>query len=74
MEAYDPSTNQWTVVQSLNIPRRGVGVAFIGGSIYAAGGHDGNTYLNSIEKYCKYSKEWTTVGCMEDFRGRFGFA
>ena len=71
---YNPSSNQWTVLQSLTTPRRGLGVAVIGGALYAAGGHDGKDYLNTVEKYNKYSQGWAVVGHLIDCRGRFGFA
>ena len=73
-EMYNPISNQWTVLQSLTTPRRGLGVAAIGGALYAAGGHDGKSYLNAVEKYNKYSQGWAVVGHLVDCRGRFGFA
>ena len=33
-EMYNPISNQWTVLQSLTTPRRGLGVAAIGGALY----------------------------------------
>lgn len=71
---YDPSVNQWTMMKALCVPRRGIGIAVIGGAIYAAGGHDGKDYLDSVEKFHKYNQEWSVVGHIEDKRGRFGFA
>ena len=51
VERYDPVTNKWTFVSSMSCPRGGVGVAALGGRIYAVGGHDGSNYLNSVECY-----------------------
>jgi len=31
--------------------RGGVGVAALGGRLYAVGGHDGSNYLSSVEEY-----------------------
>ena len=73
VEMYDPASNQWTSLHGLTVPRRGLGGAVIQGTLYAAGGHDGTHYLNSVEKYSSYTQGWTVVGHLEDSRGRFGF-
>jgi hypothetical protein len=39
VEAYDPPTNFWSTVASLNVAREGAGAAAIGTKIYVAGGH-----------------------------------
>ena len=51
MERYDPQNNVWKNVAKMSCPRGGVGVAALGGRIYAVGGHDGSNYLNSVEAY-----------------------
>jgi len=51
VEIYDPVTNKWTFAASMSCPRGGVGVAALGGKIYAVGGHDGSNYLSSVEAY-----------------------
>jgi len=35
----------------MSCPRGGVGVAALGGKLYAVGGHDGSNYLSSVEEY-----------------------
>jgi kelch-like protein 8 len=50
-ERFDPRSGKWTPVASLSCPRGGVGVAALGGRLYAVGGHDGCNYLNSVESY-----------------------
>ena len=35
----------------MSCPRGGVGVAALGGKLYAVGGHDGTNYLSSVEEY-----------------------
>ncbi len=51
VEKYNAVTNTWSLVASMSCPRGGVGVAALGGKIYAVGGHDGTNYLNSVEAY-----------------------
>lgn len=51
VEKYDPYKDEWVNVKSMSRPRCGVGVAFQGDSLYAFGGHDGQNYLKSVERY-----------------------
>ena len=51
VERFDPATNTWTPMCKMLSARGGVGVATLAGKIYAAGGHDGNDYLSSVETY-----------------------
>ena len=44
---YDPQTNRWTKVASMCTRRLGVGVAVLGGYLYAVGGSDGTSPLNT---------------------------
>jgi len=50
-ERYDSAANQWTYINRMTCPRGGVGVASLGGMIFAVGGHDGTNYLNAVEAY-----------------------
>lgn len=36
----------------------GVGVAQLGGYLFAVGGHDGSNYLNSVEAYNPITDRW----------------
>ena len=38
LEAYDPATNSWSILQSLPIPRHGVATAVLGGKIHFVSG------------------------------------
>lgn len=53
VERYDPQTNEWRMVAPMNKRRCGVGVAVLNDLLYAVGGHDGQSYLNSVERYVK---------------------
>lgn len=58
---YDPKTDTWTTVAQLSVPRDAVGVCLLGDRLYAVGGYDGQTYLNSVESYDTQNNEWNTV-------------
>ena len=44
-------TGEWKMVSPMSKRRCGVGVAVLNDLLYAVGGHDGQSYLNSIERY-----------------------
>lgn len=46
-DRYDPQLNKWTKVASMSTRRLGVGVAVLGGYLYAVGGSDGTSPLNT---------------------------
>ncbi|XP_058845113.1 kelch-like protein 4 isoform X1 [Acipenser ruthenus] len=60
VERYDPKTDTWTTVAQLSVPRDAVGVCLLGDRLYAVGGYDGQTYLNSVESYDTQNNEWNT--------------
>lgn len=47
---FDPTTNEWKAVAPMSKRRCGVGVAVLNNLLYAVGGHDGVSYLNSVER------------------------
>lgn len=51
VERYDPQANEWRMVAPMSKRRCGVGVAVLNDLLYAVGGHDGQSYLNSIERW-----------------------
>lgn len=51
VEKFDPTTMEWKMVAPMSKRRCGVGVAVLNDLLYAVGGHDGQSYLNSIERY-----------------------
>ena len=48
--SYDPTSNCWQTVSPMRVKRLGVGVAVLGGYLYAVGGSDGSTPLSSVEQ------------------------
>ena len=51
VERMDARTAEWRCVAPMSKRRCGVGVAVLNDLLYAVGGHDGQSYLNSIERY-----------------------
>lgn len=49
------------MVAPLSMPRDAVGVCLLGDRLYAVGGYDGQTYLNTMEAYDPQTNEWTQV-------------
>ena len=47
-------------------------MASLGGFLFAIGGHDGRTYLNTAEMYCPQSDSWTMVASMNTRRAGAG--
>lgn len=50
MECLDMESGSWTQLSPMNTHRHGLGVAVLGGTLYAVGGHDGWSYLNNVER------------------------
>lgn len=50
VEKFDPQNMEWKMVAPMSKRRCGVGVAVLNDLLYAVGGHDGQSYLNSIER------------------------
>uniref|UniRef100_A0A803TYW9 BTB domain-containing protein n=1 Tax=Anolis carolinensis TaxID=28377 RepID=A0A803TYW9_ANOCA len=63
VERYDPKTDTWTTVAPLSVPRDAVGICPLGDRLYAVGGYDGHTYLDTVESYDAQNNEWTEVLC-----------
>jgi len=47
---FDPTNNEWQGVAPMSKRRCGVGVSVLNNLLYAVGGHDGVSYLNSVER------------------------
>lgn len=64
VEMYDPqntSNCEWKIVTAMSKRRCGVGVAVLNQHIYAIGGHDGQSYLNSVERYDPLTNQWNST-------------
>ncbi|CAI4233035.1 unnamed protein product [Auanema sp. JU1783] len=60
VEQLDPSKPMpvWKTVSPMSKRRCGVGVAVVDDLVYAVGGHDGQSYLNSVERYDPVTNQW----------------
>ncbi len=70
-QVYDPSDNSWTAIASMNHARYGLGVAAMGGRLYAVGG-SGNTILSSAEVYDPIKNTWNMIASMNEPRMGLG--
>jgi hypothetical protein len=50
VEKYDPHVNKWVEVAPMAKRRAGVGLATLNGSLYAAGGFDDASPLDTVER------------------------
>ena len=66
---YDPQTRQWSFVAAMSTSRSTVGVAVLDSKLYAVGGRDGCSCLNSAEVYDPHTNKWTMISSMIHRRG-----
>lgn len=62
----------WNVVSAMATHRHGLGVAVLEGVVYAVGGHDGWSYLNTVERWNGKAKSWSSVTPMAVQRSTVG--
>ncbi|XP_023333600.1 kelch-like protein 3 [Eurytemora carolleeae] len=58
VEKYTPSTDSWSTIPPMNIPRRSPGVVTYKDRIYVVGGMGVDSDLSTIEVYNPTTKEW----------------
>jgi N-acetylneuraminic acid mutarotase/subtilisin family serine protease len=56
---YDPTSNSWSTVASLPVPRVNHGLVTVNGKIYAIGGNNSTGVLDSIYEYDPLTDTWT---------------
>ena len=59
--SYDPLNREWTVVASMSTRRIAAGLAVVNRFLYAVGGSNGQSRLNTMEKYYPEENRW--IGC-----------
>lgn len=64
MERFDTVLSEWSVVSPLSSPRTGIGIAVVQNQIFVLGGHDGNRYLNSVDRYDPREDTWSKASDM----------
>ncbi|KFO20880.1 Actin-binding protein IPP [Fukomys damarensis] len=72
VERFDTFSQYWTTVSSLHQARCGLGVAVLGGMVYAIGGEKDSMIFDCTECYDPVTKQWTTVASMNHPRCGFG--
>ncbi|VDN24649.1 unnamed protein product, partial [Gongylonema pulchrum] len=60
VERMNSRTGEWHCVTPMSKRRCGVGVAVLDNLLYAVGGHDGQSYLNSVERYDPAIHQWSS--------------
>lgn len=58
----------------MRVPRRHAGASALGQLVYVVGGHDGNSYLRSVEAYNPKTNQWANICSMAGRRGGLGVA
>lgn len=72
VEKYDPLTGQWCAVQPMKRKRRYVSAVTLNNRLYAIGGYDSSSRLNSVECFDHLSSQWTVMTPMLQRRGLAG--
>lgn len=54
--------------------RSSVGVGILDGFLYAVGGYNGHTTINTVERFNARTQEWTMVTAMTTQRSMLGVA
>lgn len=57
-EKYDPNTNTWSRIRSMNVPRTNFGAAIIDGTIFVAGGYNNGYATRTTELYKDNENKW----------------
>ena len=69
-EVYDPQTDGWQPLAKMTTKRRALGLAAVGGKVYAIGGWDGDSALDSVEAFDPQLGAWALVASMAEKRRR----
>ena len=64
----------WTSMTNMPTARAGLGVAVVNGKIYAIGGTDGISSLNTNEQFNPFTNQWTSEAPMPTARSDFAIA
>ena len=56
----------------MHVCRGGVGLTSLGGYMFAVGGHDGKSYLNTAEMYSPATNTWKMISPMKTCRAGAG--
>jgi len=71
---YDPTSNSWSTVAPLPVPRVNHGLVTVNGKIYAIGGQNSTGVLDSIYEYDPSTDTWTAKNPMPQANMQFSTA
>ncbi|KAL7064932.1 hypothetical protein AAHC03_05874 [Spirometra sp. Aus1] len=74
VEAYHPLLDRWEVVESMSTQRSRIAVVVLNGCLYAIGGLDGTSRLNTVERFDPKTGVWHRVASMNYRRSALGAA
>ena len=72
IERYDPRTDTWSQIASMNGRRLQFGVAVVESRLFVVGGRDGLKTLNTVECYDPIHRVWSPVPSMSTHRHGLG--
>lgn len=72
VEKYDPATNQWSVIQPMTRKRRYLSSVALSSRLYAIGGYDASSRLNTVECFDPITAQWSVMTPMLQRRGLAG--
>jgi len=61
MWRYDPVLDKWEEMAGMRVPRSELGLAMLDGCVYAVGGWEGTSRLDSVERYDPETNAWSDV-------------
>ncbi len=66
-----PGSGMWTTKTPMGVPRDGLGGGVVNGVLYAVGGNNFGTFVETVEAYDPSTDAWTTKTSMPTPRGDF---
>lgn len=63
VERYDPQRDTWTIVTNLSSPRCLGSLVALKGCLYAIGGYDGASVLQTLQVSLRDGSQWFTIPC-----------
>ena len=64
VSCFNKQSNTWTAIANMLSRRSSAGVAVLDGMLYVAGGNDGTSCLNSVERFNPKTNTWEGVAPM----------
>jgi len=61
VQRYDPVLNAWQEMADMRVPRSELGLAMLDGCVYAVGGWEGTSRLDSVERFDPETNTWSDI-------------